>query len=385
MISIEEVIKLLDAWIEKSKWRGYDPYDIKGSEVYLFLSKNKIIERILNIPVRATPILVRKAFGVRKEVNAKAMGLFARGYIQLYSKYKDTDYLNKAEFCLKWLEKNYCKGFKGFCWGYPFNWKTKVFIPKNTPNIVVTSTIGNAFIDAYELTAKKEYLKIAESSCQFLLNNLKIHHINEEKICFSYTPLDQLHVHNANLMAAALLLRVHLHTGEISFKNYALKAINYSVDDQNQDGSWDYFGPPDKSTPHIDNYHTGFVLESLLTAKRILKKEFSFNENLSKGIEFYRKKLFLKNIIPKFTDKETFPIDIHSCAQAIITFSELSKIKPGYEENAKKIAQWTIKHMFNEKGYFYYRIYRNFIDRTPYIRWGQAWMLRALSAIKEEI
>lgn len=385
MGSVKEVIKLLDAWIVKNKWIGYDPYDLKGSEIYLFLSKNKITEKIASIPERFTPVLIRNLFGVKKEVNPKAIGLLARGYIELYSKYKEIGYLKKTEFCLKWLEKNYCKDFKGFCWGYPFNWKTKVFIPKNTPNIVVTSTVSNAFIEAYELTAKKDYLKIAENSCQFLLNKLKIDYINEDKICFSYTPLDQFHVHNANLMAAALLLRVHTHTGEEKFKNYAIKAINYSTSNQNQDGSWDYFGPPDKLTGHIDNYHTGFVLESLLIAKKILKKEFNFNENLNKGVEFYRKKLFLKNVIPKFTDKEIFPIDIHSCAQAIITFSELSKIKTEYEENAKKIAQWTIKNMFNKKGYFYYRIYKNFIDKTPYIRWGQAWMLRALSMLKSDI
>ncbi|WEU39794.1 MAG: hypothetical protein OdinLCB4_004790 [Candidatus Odinarchaeum yellowstonii] len=379
MYTVKSVVKLLDKWIVKNNWIGYDPYDVKGSELYLFLSRNKLAEKIINGLTRFTPILIRRLLGVRKEANAKAMSLFARGYIQLYYKSREPNYLRKTFYCLKWLEENYCKGYQNFCWGYPFNWKTRILIPKYTPNIVVTSTAGNAFIEAYELTKEEKYLRIAESVCRFFLNNLRIDNIDDERICFSYTPIDKFHVHNANLMAAALLLRVFSHTENTDFKKYAIKALNYSISDQNKDGSWDYFGPPDKLANHIDNYHTGFILESLLTAKKILKKEFNYDYNLNKGVEFYIKKLFLKNIIPKFTNKKIFPIDIHSCAQAIITFSELSKIKSEYKENAEKIADWTIRNMFNKKGYFYYRIYENFIDKTPYMRWGQAWMLRALS------
>jgi len=40
--------------------------------------------------------------------------------------------------------------------------------------------------------------------------------------------------------------------------------------------------------------------------------------------------------------------------------------------------------MQDENGYFYYRIYKNYVDRTPYIRWGQAWMLRGLSYLRGE-
>jgi len=47
---------------------------------------------------------------------------------------------------------------------------------------------------------------------------------------------------------------------------------------------------------------------------------------------------------------------------------------------ARKIAEWTVSHMQDAEGCFYYRIGENrSVDRTAYIRWGQAWMIRALS------
>jgi len=39
--------------------------------------------------------------------------------------------------------------------------------------------------------------------------------------------------------------------------------------------------------------------------------------------------------------------------------------------------------MQDKEGYFYYRIYKNnYVNKMPYIRWGQAWMLRALSYLQ---
>ena len=96
-------------------------------------------------------------------------------------------------------------------------------------------------------------------------------------------------------------------------------------------------------------------------------------------MKFYTDNLFLRDGTPKIRDDSIYPIDIHSCAQGIITFYELVDLEPKYLNMAKKIAEWSIKNMQDKKGYFYYRIYKNTVDKTPYIRWGQAWMLRALS------
>ena len=289
------------------------------------------------------------------------------------------NYLDKARYCLTWLTENPSRGYSGYCWGYPFDWQSLIFIPRGTPSGVVTSQVAHAFIDAYEILHEKRYLDIAKSCCSFILHDLKKDIINSESLCFSYTPIDTYHVHNANLWAASVLIRMWSHSHDVIYKETALKAYKYTLNNQNSDGSWIYWGPPDKYNAVIDNYHTGFVLECLNTARRVLGDEWMWEDALQKGLDYYMTNLFLDDGTPRLMDNATYPIDIHSCAQAMITFSELSDFDFQLKEMTQKVADWSIVNMQDSSGYFYYRKYKNRTNTMPYIRWGQAWMLRAMS------
>jgi len=379
---MQEIIKsidLLDIWIDKNGWAGYDPYDIRGTKLFLFLQKNRYTGIGSNLILNRFPMSSRKVFMVKKEINAKAMALFARGYLNIYKKSSNKKYLEKALFCLNWLMENPSKGYSGFCWGYPFDWQSRVFIPKRTPSSVVTSIAAHAFLDAYEILNDEKYLEIAKSCCDFILNDLNVDQVDKDKICFSYTPIDNFHVHNANLFCASILLRTFTYIKDEKYKETGIKTINFTVDYQNKDGSWYYWAPPDKLLYYIDNYHTGFVLECLNICRRVLKDDFEYKDALRTGLKFYADNLFLEDGTPRLTNKSIYPIDIHSCAQAIITFCELSSFEPKYLNMAEKVARWTNRNMQDKKGYFYYRTYKNHMDTMPYIRWGQAWMLRGLS------
>ena len=52
---------------------------------------------------------------------------------------------------------------------------------------------------------------------------------------------------------------------------------------------------------------------------------------------------------------------------------------------AEKIAKWTIENMQDEKGYFYYQKWPFLTNKIAYMRWGQAWMMLALSTLFEKI
>jgi rhamnogalacturonyl hydrolase YesR len=388
---IKDAFNKLDSWVMKNGWQGYDPYDIKGTKLFLPLQKNKYATFGSTLLLNRFPMLFRKVFRVKKAINAKAMALFARGYLNCYKKhffkkesFSKEKFLEKAVFCLNWLIENPSKDYTGFCWGYPFDWQSRVFIPKGTPSGVVTSTAAHAFLDAYEIMKDDKYLNIAKSCCDFILNDLNADEVEEDKICFSYTPIDNYHVHNASLFSASTLLRTFTYIKNEEYKDMGLKAINFTVSYQNEDGSWYYWAPPDKLIFNIDNYHTGFVLECLNICRRALKGEFEFEyeRELRRGLEFYANNLFLDDGTPKLTNESVYPVDIHSCAQAIITFCELADFEPKYLRLAEKVAEWSIKNMQDEEGFFYYRIYKNYVDRMPYIRWGQAWMLRGLSYIE---
>lgn len=376
---LKKSIDLLDNWLEQNGWAGYDPYDIRGTKLFLLLQKNKYANFGSNLFLNRYPMFSRFFFRVKKEINAKAMALFARGYLNIYNTFGNEKYLDNAVYCLNWLMENPSKGHSGFCWGYPFDWQSRVFIPKGTPSGVVTSTAAHAFLDAYEILNDDKYLNVAKSCCDFILNDLNADRVEETKLCFSYTPIDNFHVHNASLFSASTLLRTFTYIKNEEYKEMGMKAINFTVSYQNEDGSWYYWAPPDELLYNIDNYHTGFVLECLNISRRALKGEFEYERELRTGLEFYANNLFLDDGTPKLTNKAVYPVDVHSCAQAIITFCELADFEPKYLSMAEKVAAWSIKNMQDEKGYFYYRIYKNRMDKMPYIRWGQAWMLRGLS------
>ncbi len=46
---------------------------------------------------------------------------------------------------------------------------------------------------------------------------------------------------------------------------------------------------------------------------------------------------------------------------------------------ATKVALWTIEHMQDPKGFFYFRKYPFITNKTPMFHWGQATMLAALA------
>jgi hypothetical protein len=50
---------------------------------------------------------------------------------------------------------------------------------------------------------------------------------------------------------------------------------------------------------------------------------------------------------------------------------------------ASSVYDWTIRHMWDEAGFFYYRKLPFLTIKTPYMRWSQAWMLLALSTFAE--
>lgn len=385
-----EAIRKLDEWVCNNGWSGYDPFDVLGTPAILSVLGISVRARArgIRLPVMAFVRLFPKAsrilLGVKMAVNAKAMALFVRAYLNLYECFKKEEYLDRALTCISWLEKSYSKGYSAYCWGYPFDWQSLMFFPKGTPSGVVSCIAGHAFLDAYDLLGRRKYLKVTEDICRFILNDLNRREYNN-KLCFSYTPIDDYEVHNANLWCASLLARVASHTKNDLLKKTAIKAVNFTVNDQRDDGAWHYWsteyaGQKGIERNVIDNFHTGFVIECLMDCDRYIPP-LNVKEPIRKGINFYVKNLFLDESIPKWTPNNIYPIDIHSCAQAIITLAKYPEISKQYSNMIRKVALWTIKNMQDEKGFFYYRVYRWGVDKTPYIRWGQAWMLFALSRL----
>ena len=237
-------------YVQSHDYSGYDPYDALNAEKLGNL-QNKFIKLAATQFFVYSPINLRFFLKIEPEKNPKAIGLFLQAYCKLFKQ----GFIEKKHFELvsrqfvEFLIQNRSEGYSEYCWGFNFAWQDQSrYTKKGLPTIVITSFIANAFLDLYELTNDKQFLNIVRSSCQFLLKDLHITK-TENGICFSYTPIDDYIVHNANALGAALLSRVYSITQEENLIVHSKKAFNFLLSFQEGDGSWSYsINPRTKNT-----------------------------------------------------------------------------------------------------------------------------------------
>lgn len=374
---LTQALKKLERYIETEKYKGYDCYDALNSPVLSLLSFNQKILRIAYIQImKKLPFNLRFLLGIPKAYNPKGLGLILSSYADLYRYTRNRDYLDKVGYIGELLSSLQSPGYAGACWGYNFDWQSRVFfVPKGTPTVVNTSFIGQAFLEAYRVTDSSKYLDIARSACDFIMKDLN-HYEDSSYLCFSYTPIDNLRVHNANILGACLLARVYLYTREKELLDLAQKSVAYVIRHQHEDGSWYYAETGIQDW--IDSFHTGFILTALNYYAQSTG-DLTYQDNLRKGLDFYIRNFFLADGTPKYFHDRVYPIDIHSAAQGIVTLSLLTDYHHEASETLNRLTAWTLNYMQHPQGYFYFQKKAFYTNKIPYIRWGQAWMFYALT------
>jgi hypothetical protein len=377
----ESVIKLLD-YCRKNDWAGFDPYDALNSRLFARTPffNSKICRLVFMQIMKRLPLNLRPLLSVPREQNPKAIALFLVAVLKL----SRLGLLAQEDLVGTMAEKLVALRSQNtpyWCWGYSFPWQTRtIVVPRGAPNLVCTSFVANALLDAHERNRESRYLSMAASAAEYILNEL--YWTEDDSIaCFSY-PLPSLRtrVHNANFLGAALLCRIYKHCGEKKFLDPALKVARYSAGKQHDDGSWDYGESPTQRW--VDNFHTGYNLCALRSICQYAETS-EFESHIRRGFEFYRKHFLREDSAPKYFHDRTYPIDIHSVAQSIITLLALRDLDEGNIELAHSIFSWAMNHLWDAQGYFYYQVLPFYKNRISYMRWSQAWMLLALSTLLE--
>ncbi len=388
----------LHRWLQENGISGFDPFDLYSQAPRfrnIVYSHNFIVSRsvsrLFNAANLFAPALTRKIFGVKKTVNAKGVGLLGLGYLYRYKRTKEKSDKSRIHELAEWLMKNKDLKYPGISWGYPFDWQSRIFIPEGTPSVVVSSVVGDFFVKLFELSGEEKYLKVAEGICEFILNGLNQTRKDENTICFSYTPLDNFQVHNANLFGAEFLVRVGTILNNREFVSTGLKAANFAISQQLNDGSLNYWGDDQNDTQpnKNDHYHVGFEIRMLTSIGKVAADD-RIISSAEKYYNYYLSNFFQDSQIgkiPKMYPYSTFPLDIHACAEAIILNTEMHRLHEN--ENslnlAVTIAEWVLSNMQNKDGSF--AASRNKFPgflmniRIPYLRWGQAWMFYAINLL----
>jgi len=377
---IEERFQKLKEYCISESFKGYDPFDGLNSrffDYFPFLRRNSFIKLAWIQFFKRSPITFRKFAGIKKEYNPKGLGLFLSAYCNLYTIKPCTEYLNQIHFFIERLMLCQSKGYSGACWGYNFDWQSKAFFQaKGTPSVVVTSFVGCALLDAYELINNEELLEKAQSACDFILTDLNRTYDKDGDFSFSYSPIDHTQVFNASLLGSRLLCRTYFHTREPVLLEESKKVVSYVCKYQQKNGAWSYSPLPIHKW--IDNFHTGFNLECIYTYQSI-SGDYSLRKQLEKGLDYYLNTFFEDSGLPKYYSNSKYPIDMHTTAQLIITLSRLNLLAV-HKELVERVLTWSLDNMFDKKkGYFYYYKEKYFTIKIPYMRWTQAWMFYAMS------
>jgi len=210
------------------------------------------------------------------------------------------------------------------------------------------------------------------------MRDLETKTVAPDALCISYVPHLNSQVHNANTLGASLLARTFSFTRKEPLRALAEKAMRYTAMYQRPDASW-WYGE-DANKHWVDNFHTAYVLDCFKQYQESAG-DAQFDPVATKGYEFWKRTFFLDDGTPRYYDFKTSPVDIQCCSQAVDTLVFFSDRDPDALPLALKIARWTIDHMQDRSGYFYYRRYGPVINRTPTLHWGQATMMSALSSL----
>ncbi len=387
---LEKTYEQLYAHCANEDFAGYDPFDGLNSLLFQltplkYFSKARLAWLQM---VKRSPIDLRPLLRVGKGVNPKGLALFALSEISRFRSTSNARHSVNARLLIDRLLKTAIigqinDGGVTVAFGYNFDWQSRVFFaPLGTPAIVPTAFASQALIEAYQIFNDEKYLAIADETCGFILTGLNRPVEAEDEVCFSYTPVDNSIIFNASLLAGESLARVGALTENAEYIDFAAKTVSFVIRRQRSDGAWVY--GTNEVQAWVDNFHTAYVLQSLYRISALIPAlRAETDDVMRKGLAYWLDNFFLDDGTPKYYDKAIYPIDIHSAAVAIAALCELRELDKRMHSMAMKTAQWTVENMLDREGHFYYQKRKNRVVKTPFMRWGQAWMAYALARLIE--
>ncbi len=428
--------RLLDvmAWSARRDYRGHDKHDALNSPLVSACTMGVPFLRLLATQaVMRFPWNLRPLLGVPAARNPKGIGLFAHACLDFADALRADPALAPAERpeawtaraaeLLAWLVHHASPhapasaalraqfddpgdpkpaaapdavALAGCGWGYHYPWQDSGFFqPRHFPNRVVTCWIGFAFLRAHEATGEARYLEACRGIAAFLTTNPRVLFEDPRQLCLSYVPLPDIRiaVMDVSALVAAFLARYarRLPAGDPAAdaaRATAHRLMAFVVDKQTGYGAWFYTWPAGDSPIRHDNYHTGIILDCLADAIEFLGEP-AWESAYRRGVDYYRDTLFTADGAPRWMNDRTFPHDIHGAAAGILAFTRAAGharacgadavIARGDLETADRILRWTLAHLSDTAGFFYYQKGRVRTNRWCQMRWCNAWMSRALA------
>ncbi|OBY59104.1 aspartate-semialdehyde dehydrogenase [Pseudomonas sp. AU12215] len=365
--------------VSEDDFCGYDPFDGLNSKLFknLGLNNSRYLRLAwLQMHKRLT-INIRPIVGIPKKRNPKGIALFILGMIYEFNRTKDDSILSQAVDLGNWLLTQSCdrEQWGHYCWGYHFDWQARAFyVPAGKPNIITTCYVARALHNLGVITHQQNFINSALDSSRFISSHLFTEADGHR--FYAYIPDDKAFIHNASLWGAAWCAFSGKELGDMQMIDQAMRVAHESMKEQRKDGAWVY-GSRDHHQ-FIDGFHTGYNLEALCLLRDSLKTS-EFDTFIQRGYSYYINNLITDNGTAKYYNDNTYPLDMHSFSQAIITLLKVGRNNSDFSI-CKKVVKQAIEQLYlPEKRKFIYQKTGLLTNRINYTRWTQAWAYYSLA------
>jgi len=376
-------------WLDKAGYESYDPYDIWGTRYGLWSRKVYYAKGKLGIPLVAPLVAVdllcpslRGVF-VKKARFATADAQLMLGLLNLYQISGGEKHLERAVGLGEELLAYSIPGYRGPCWGYPFDWQNSkdAVWPKNTPYITCTPYCYEAYLALLEATGDKKYLALAMRIAEFVHADLIDIPTGPNSSAGSYSPFDKRQVVNATAYRAYVLADAGKRYRRQDYLEASRRNLNFVLDSQAENGSWLYAMNEAKS--YIDNFHTCFNLKNLFKVHRI-DPDARIELSIRRGFAYYREHLIDARGNPRpFAVKprlQLAKLEMYDFAEGITLGALIGDMIPEAGELARSLADKVIQKHQLPDGHFVTRVLRGgWRHRFPFLRWPQAQLFYALT------
>lgn len=380
-VDLTRVLARLERWGAERSWVGPDPYEglntALGRHVRGRRPRQAVIQAYKRLPFAPVPPL-----RAPRTPNSKALALALSGY--------STPAGSELPGAGEWLKRlpamieELNLGGTDAAWGYHFDAQTRhLFYARETPNAVATCFVAGALLDLHSLTGEDRPAQLAMRARPFLMSLLK--RDRRGRPFFAYVSAGSELIHNANVMVAGTLARIHVLDPDQASVAAASEAVETTLALQPEGGIWPYGERGDLGW--ADNFHTAYIIEGLARIEAVVGIGAA---ERAAAVEAWRRRFFGPLGEARFYPDQEFPLEAHSYASAIDCLCTTAQLEPRRRDElldfASAVAMSAIATLWLEReGRFAFRRTSRGTNRREFMRWTNAPMFCALARLHSAV
>jgi hypothetical protein len=385
--AVTAFVDWLDAYGETSQ----DPYDFWntpiGGRAKALYHRGGVVGKLAAAPFVALDTIVPRSRALVRPRGRSAIGdaHFAMGFFALAEVDGEDQarHVARGRTFLDELDLQRSPGYDDPAWGYTFDWTTRYDVwPAGLPMITTVPYGYEAFEAGYEAVGDPTYLETMEGVARFAADKIPVTQTGPNAEAGGYTPIDRRQVVNANAYRGYLLVTAGLRFGRDDWEAAGRRNIAYVLDSQRSDGSWPY--STDGTDVFVDNFHTCFVLKSLLKVWSLTPDE-GVRESIERGYAYYLEHLIDDEGLPvPFAERARLTLhrrDLYDYAEGINLAHLARELIPDANGVLERLVTDLVGRWQLPDGHFVTRELAVGRNKVPYHRWAQSQTFRALARL----